>query len=81
MDRFGEWLEECTVSGREEWEPSQELYTSYKRWAEERGQALLSDTSFGTRLVDRGFDRDRRYDGGARKRVYLGLRLRKLGDL
>ena len=48
-----------------------ELYTAYKRWAEENGEFVLSNTKFGTELSDRGFEKVRSEMGNMRR----GLRI------
>jgi putative DNA primase/helicase len=80
MDRVGEWLNECCVNDPSAWTSSENLYNDYKSWAERHGQAPMADTSFATRLIDRGFNQKRQRDAGSPKRGFLGLRLRALGE-
>ena len=51
---------------------AQALYFSYKQWAESSGEVVASQTVFGTRLRERGFDK--RQSNGIK---YFGIQLKK----
>jgi putative DNA primase/helicase len=49
------------------------LYEAYAEWAKNTGEHLMSQTVFGRRLTDRGFEASRSTTSGAK--IRLGLRL------
>jgi putative DNA primase/helicase len=55
-DILGSFLEECCEIGNGLEVSATELYTAYKRWAHENGEFELSQTAFGRRIEERGFD-------------------------
>ena len=55
-DILGTFLEECCEIGSGLEVSATELYTAYKRWAHENGEFELSQTAFGRRIEERGFD-------------------------
>jgi putative DNA primase/helicase len=62
MDVLGAFLEARTVQNCSVNVGASELYAAYRRWCKENGEFELSQTIFGKRLSDRGFER---YRGGA----------------
>jgi len=65
MDILGAFLEECCMVGSEYEAQASELYTDYRKWAEENGERILSQNVFGAALGERGFVSDR-FTGGNR---------------
>lgn len=55
-DILGSFLEECCELSPALEVSATELYTAYKRWAHENGEFELSQTAFGRRIEERGFD-------------------------
>jgi len=55
-DIIGNFLEECCEIGAGLEVPATDLYTAYKRWAHDNGEFELSQTAFGRRIEERGFD-------------------------
>ncbi len=72
QDVLGAFLEECCILGEHYQVPSRQLYHSYRSWAEEAGEYVMSQTLFGRRLGDRGFETSRVH-GGTKKRKGLTL--------
>jgi len=68
IERF---LEECTLTKPEAKVKASELYQEFKKWAEENGEPTLSSTSFGRRMGEKGFIKQRLTNGV----YYLGLGL------
>ena len=50
------------------------LYEAYREWAEHSGETVLSETTFGTRMRDRGFAKSHRESGT----IYQGIGLREI---
>jgi len=75
MDILGQWIEEqCLQEGESE---ASKLYMDFKPWAEKQGyEHVMTQTAFGTRLVERGFQKDK--DNTTRRIIYRGLRLKSL---
>ena len=68
IERF---LEEYTLTKPEAKVKASELYQEFKKWAEENGEPTLSSTSFGRRMGEKGFIKQRLTNGV----YYLGLGL------
>jgi putative DNA primase/helicase len=69
-DVIGAFLDECCEVGSTYQVTASELYGGFKRWADENGEYVLSQSAFGRRLEERGF--------GVRKsgvKYRMGLRL------
>jgi putative DNA primase/helicase len=76
QDAIGEWLKECCELAPGYWESTQELFTSWKPWAGERGEWIGSKNQFSQKLEDRGgFVPQRSED--RKHRGFRGLRLRR----
>ena len=76
QDAIGEWLKECCELAPGFWESTQELFTSWKPWAGERGEWIGSKNQFSQKLEDRGgFVPQRSED--RKHRGFRGLRLRR----
>lgn len=71
-DQVGRFIaEECvTLSNCQN--PARALYGAYRKWAEGAGEDELTETEFGRRMTDRGYQRKRMTQGN----VYLGVGLR-----
>ena len=76
QDLFGQWLEECCVTGRSEWEATAKLYASWKSYAEINGVRPGSIKSFSANMVKREFMPDRKWLDGKAQRLFLGLAVR-----
>jgi putative DNA primase/helicase len=75
-DQLGRFVEECCVvvdcvSAR-----ARPLYEAYRMWAEGAGEHAITETLFGTRLRDRGYEKDHGRYGA----VYAGIGLRTSKD-
>jgi len=55
-DIIGNFLEECCEIAPSLEVPATDLYAAYKRWAHDNGEFELSQTAFGRRIEERGFD-------------------------
>lgn len=73
MDVFGFFLDDCCQVGPDYSETVSALYSAYKRWCDRTGHKACSQTLFGRRLSDRGFNCE--VIGKARTRARVGLRL------
>lgn len=70
MDVLAGFLEECCETEIREMEvKASRLYEKYKQWCERTGEKAETQTNFGLRLSERGFQRKRRMDGY----WYLGI--------
>jgi len=52
-----------------------ELYKAYRGWCEENGTRPMSNTKFGRRMTDKGYDRYR----DSRGNLYIGIHLPTVG--
>ncbi len=76
-DQVGRFFEDCCVLGEHVSAQACSLYGAYKQWAEKGGEPeFLSETAFGRRLGDRGFEKTHRRCGN----VYLGIGLAVISD-
>jgi putative DNA primase/helicase len=57
MDTLGEFIDECCSLDATQEIKASDLYARYKTWAEQRGEYIETQTRFGTRLVERGFEK------------------------
>jgi putative DNA primase/helicase len=72
-DGFGRFLEEMCVIGDIFQGKGHELYLVYRRWAEQGGeQHLMTETTFGKRLKEKGFTKRHMNNGS----LYDGIGLR-----
>ena len=71
-DVLGQFLEDCCEVDRIVACKASELYAAYRRWCEDNGNSPMSQTSFGKRLQERGFE-PYREAGGDRVRMWRGL--------
>jgi putative DNA primase/helicase len=76
QDLFGQWIEECCVVGRGEWEATAKLYASWKAYADTNGDRPGSIKSFSASMVKREFVADRKWVNGKAQRMFCGLAVR-----
>jgi len=62
MDVIGAFLKDCCEKGGGHSVAAKDLYTRYKTWCEENGEAPEKQRTFGSKLSERGYER---YRGGA----------------
>jgi P4 family phage/plasmid primase-like protien len=62
MDVIGAFLKDCCEEDAEHSVAAKDLYTRYKTWCEENGEAPEKQRTFGSKLSERGYER---YRGGA----------------
>ena len=72
MDVLGGFIRDCCVVMDIAQCGATDLYQAYRKWTDENGEYTITQTAFGTRLADRGFQR-KRATGGAK--VWLGIGL------
>ena len=76
QDLFGQWIEECCVVGRGEWEATAKLYASWKAYADTNGVRPGSIKSFSASMVKREFIPDRKRVNGKPQRMFCGIAVR-----
>ena len=77
MDFIADFITECCVLEKGATIGASELYQAFYDWAKKQGhEHPISQTAFGSRLFDRGFEKGR--EGGTGRRMYCGLRLKKV---
>lgn len=59
MDILGQFFEACCVQESKVTTPAADLYNTYKQWAEQGGEHPITQTAFGRRLGERGFEKSR----------------------
>jgi putative DNA primase/helicase len=75
MDQLGQFITDSCVEGESLEFPASTLYAAYKDWAEKGGEKALTQTAFGRKLRERGFEKRETSRGN----VYKGL-ARKAAD-
>lgn len=70
-DVIGRFIEERCVRGDYAEAKARELYRAFCKWAEATGEKPLTETTFGRRMIERGFEREHTRDG----KKYMGLGL------
>lgn len=55
-DTLGAFLDECCVIDRLAQTSASDLYREFKRWAESGGEYVMSQTAFGRKIDERGFE-------------------------
>ncbi|MEQ8226235.1 MAG: phage/plasmid primase, P4 family, partial [Candidatus Eremiobacterota bacterium] len=74
MDVIGAFLDECCLIDIHCRSSAKELYSNYAEWANQNGEYVISQTLFGTRLSERGFEKEKSTSGVNRNKfVYLGI--------
>ncbi|NJD37236.1 MAG: DNA primase [Geobacter sp.] len=73
MDSLGTWIEECCdlTSGCKT--QSFKLYENYKDWTVDSGEENMSARTFGIKLVERGFEKQKMAKGA----FYIGIGIKK----
>ena len=80
MDVLASWIADCCVVKKLADAKAADLYASYSHWCEVQGERPESQRSFGLRLTERGFTRNRT-TGGAHRWFGIGLLISDLSDL
>lgn len=76
QDTLGAFLEECCHLDEWRVERASELFWAWSEWCKLRGEWAGTQTAFGLRLTDRGFEKDRPTSGPHRaKIIYKGIGL------
>lgn len=75
MDTLGRWIEERCELDESYSQLSTELYADYAEWAKKLGEHAVSNTAFGRRLGDRGYQ-VHKTGYGVKER--LGIKLRRI---
>ena len=73
LDLIRRWIEECCEKKPHVQTSSSELYQSYKRWATDNGEWVMSHKVFGNKLKEHWYESKRTNKGTVYQR--LGLRL------
>ena len=71
QDVFGRFIDDCCVIGSQFEANGGVLYTRYRSWCETNGEHPMTQTAFGRKLTERGFERRHTMDG----KIRLGLAL------
>jgi putative DNA primase/helicase len=72
MDVLAAWISECCVVDKRAEAKAADLYASYSHWCEAQGERPEPQRSFGLRLTERGFTRNRT-TGGMHRWFGIGL--------
>jgi putative DNA primase/helicase len=70
-DAVGTWIDECCLSGVNNWATAAALFESWKGWAESAGERIGSRKGFSQTLLDRGLMAKRQ--GGTGKAGFCGI--------
>jgi len=78
QDVIGRWIEDCCVTGGENWASVAALHELYRDWCKSNDEIAKTKKAFGTELQNRGFRPGRREhvdDNGRRveTRIYRGI--------
>lgn len=76
QDLFGQWLDECCLSGKREWATTTQLFESWSTFAEMNGEKAGSVKAFSATMVKRGFRPDRQRLNGKPQRFFWGISIR-----
>jgi putative DNA primase/helicase len=72
MDRLAAFRRACCVASPTVQSTARPLYVAYRHWAEEAGERALSETAFGLRLSELGFEKG---EDGRGRVLYRGIGL------
>jgi putative DNA primase/helicase len=72
MDRLAAFRQACCLETSMIQSTARPLYLAYRRWAEESGERAMSETAFGLRLSELGFEKG---EDGRGRVVYHGIAL------
>lgn len=70
MDILGDFLSECCITGTGYKALSSNLYKAYCKWCEENGEREASQRTFGMKLTERGFTKERSFSSISRGKFY-----------
>jgi putative DNA primase/helicase len=70
-DIFARFVEDVCIVGEYVSAKAKTLHSAYKVWAEQAGETVLSETAFGRRLTERGFQKEHTRDGKLYRRIGL----------
>jgi len=70
-DQIGRFIRERCVAGEFARAKARGLYVAYKQWAEEAGEKFATETAFGSRVTDLGYEKK----GGEAGATYHGIGL------
>src|SRR6266566_2814203 len=74
QDVIGQFIRECCQTGGDYMQcKASRLYAAYRRWADENGQAVLSQKRFGSYLTAHGYPSDDNVSGTGAIRKYIDL--------
>jgi putative DNA primase/helicase len=73
MDVLGEFLSDRCITGDNFEAQASVLYKAYRSWATDRSEHIDTQTRFGTRLTERGFEKSRNTTNGRWYYQRLGL--------
>ena len=79
LDLIRRWIEECCEKKPHVQTSSSKLYQSYKRWATDNGEWVMSHKVFGNKLKEHRYESKRTNKGTVYQR--LGLRLPYYGEI
>jgi putative DNA primase/helicase len=71
MDVVGDFVAECCRKEPATTVAAADLYAAYRHWSQSRGDEVMSETKFGTRLGELGFEGARQANVRARKGLQL----------
>jgi putative DNA primase/helicase len=70
-DQVGRWIDDCCVVEHHATTAIKDAYRSYQQWCQDCNERPLTQTMWGRRMSDKGFERSR--EGYARSYVGIGL--------
>ena len=74
-DQLGRFIAQCCITGDCVQAQARPLYTAYRTWAEGGGEHPISETAFGGRMGERGFQKNK--TGGCILYLKIGLKTPK----
>ncbi|HMF50546.1 MAG TPA: phage/plasmid primase, P4 family [Candidatus Saccharimonadales bacterium] len=75
-DQLARFIEECCMTGPYVSAKARALYERYRRWADQSGEEIATETSFGLNLRERGFEKKHTSAG----KTYSGIGLQLQSD-
>jgi putative DNA primase/helicase len=72
----GQWLEECCEIGPHKADTTENLFGSWKAWAERNGDSAGNAKVFAAKMTKLGFEAVKKTPGDSGKRGYRGLRIK-----
>lgn len=77
QDSVSTFLSEVCVVDSNAQVAAQDLFDAFTAWCVKRKEAAMTQTAFGRRMTDRGYEKDRKSVHGIQATVYLGIGLAK----